>query len=825
MPVTPPITVTVDGTTVGQANLTWTDRNNPGFAGLDHYLIERSPDLVTFTTLGNVSAGGTLAYTDSTVTPGTFNWYRLTAQDVSNTQLYAPGAGDVWTNITGPSFWIYALENLTGPFGVGVSWGYVDPSQTNPVGSLVYPPALIAGATVEICCVITTGGVSTFVLALNNAALAQSAFTSIAFVDNASTTETYLTSGATFTTSGGLAIWTWPTSVATPFNAGENYLMSVSGGGAVSVPNVVGDVLSIGEAALVSAGLVTGTVTTAGSPTVPPGDIISSNPVAGTSVASGSSVDLVNSTGVAVPNVVNETLAQAEIDILAAGLTLGAVTTATSITILYGNVISESPAAGTAVAGGSAVDMVESIGLPNETIPNVVGEVLATGEAALVAAGLVTGVVTSTTSITIAAGSIISQSLLGTAVYGTAIDLVESTGLPTVPVPNVVGMALATASATLVAAGFVPGTVTTATSITIPGGSIISQSVTGTALYGTTVNMVESSGLPTVTVPNVITDTVATATTALVAANLVLGVVSTGYSDTIPNGEVMAQSVTGTALYGTPVDLVLSLGPPLIFPAVIGQDVVTATATLASEGLTLGQVIEGVSEDYPIGIIYAYSPPGGVPPASTVDLFVSSLYLSPNGAKYAARITSEHNQKPKYMALVNFLCSVMGDIAQACAAIPAAFDLDLAVGNQLDIIGLWVGQPRVIQSILLTGFFGFADDVEALPFGELTDPSKGGRWYELNEPSTGTATLGDTAYRTLLKARIIRNQSNGTTPEIEASLLDIFGAPCIIADAGTLSLAITVPVPITPEEEALVGPLDLLPRPAGVAIGSITYTG
>ena len=593
----------------------------------------------------------------------------------------------------------------------------------------------------------------------------------------------------------------------------------------VNVPNVVGDVLATGEAALVSAGLVTGTVTTAGSLTVAPGDIISSNPVAGTSVASGSSVDLVNSTGVAVPNVVNELLSAAMADIVAAGLTVGAVTTSTSISIVAGNIISSTPAAATAVAGGSSVALLDSIGLPTETIPNVVSEVLATGEAALVAAGLVTGTVTTSTSITIASGSIISQSLLGTALYGTAIDLVESTGLPTVPVPNVVGMPLATASATLVAHGFVSGTVTTATSITIPGGDIISQSVTGTALYGTTVNMVESSGLPTVSVPNVVGDTVAVATAALVAANLVLGVVSTGYSATIPNGEIMSQDVTGTALYGTPVDLVLSLGPPLIFPPVIGQNVADATVTLTGLGLTLGEVIEGVSEDFPIGIIYAYAPPGGVEPASTVDLFVSSLYLSPNGAKYASLITSEHNQKPKYMALVTFLCSVMADITAACAAIPAAFDLDLAVGNQLDIIGLWVGQPRVIQSILVTGFFGFEDDVEALPFGELTDPSKGGRWYELNEASTGTATLGDTAYRTLLKARIIRNQSDGTTPEIEASLADIFGAPCAITDAGTLSLAISVPVPITPEEEALVGPLDLLPRPAGVAIGSITYTG
>jgi hypothetical protein len=64
-----------------------------------------------------------------------------------------------------------------------------------------------------------------------------------------------------------------------------------------SVPNVVGDTQAAASAAITGAGLAVGTVTTASSPTVPSGEVISENPGAGTSAVSGSAVNLVVSTG------------------------------------------------------------------------------------------------------------------------------------------------------------------------------------------------------------------------------------------------------------------------------------------------------------------------------------------------------------------------------------------------------------------------------------------------------------------------------------------------------------------------------------------------
>jgi hypothetical protein len=63
---------------------------------------------------------------------------------------------------------------------------------------------------------------------------------------------------------------------------------------------------------------------------------------------------------VSVPNVVNDTQTAATTAITGAGLVVGTVTTASSTTVPIGDVISESPVAGTMVAAGSAVNLVVS---------------------------------------------------------------------------------------------------------------------------------------------------------------------------------------------------------------------------------------------------------------------------------------------------------------------------------------------------------------------------------------------------------------------------------------------------------------------------------
>jgi len=197
---------------------------------------------------------------------------------------------------------------------------------------------------------------------------------------------------------------------------------------------------------------------------------------------------------------------------------------------------------------------------------------------------------------------------------------------------------------------------------------------------------------------------------------------------------------------------------------------------------------------------------------------------------YAALITSEHNQKPKFMNLVQTLCAGLGDVTALLQSIPQAFNLNGgAMGAQLDILGQWIGQSRIIPSILVPGFFGFSELSTGLPdglqlsFGELTNASIGGIWYDFGAPYSGTTTLNDSQYAVILNARIVRNQSPGTMAAIETSLYDIFGVPCQIIDTSNFKLQLVVAAPASSGDQALINQMDILPRPAGVAISSILY--
>jgi hypothetical protein len=118
-----------------------------------------------------------------------------------------------------------------------------------------------------------------------------------------------------------------------------------------------------------------------------------------------------------------------------------------------------------------------------------------------------------------------------------------------------------------------------------------------------------------------------------------------------------------------------------------------------------------------------------------------------------ARITSEHNQKPNYMATVEITVDPYVDGDNLALSLETLFDLDTSVGEQLDFVGQWVGLTRYISS-QLNVFFSF--DTPLLGFDQ-------GRWrtpYDAGK--TSTARLDDDAYRTLLRARVASNYWDGT---------------------------------------------------------------
>ena len=142
-----------------------------------------------------------------------------------------------------------------------------------------------------------------------------------------------------------------------------------------SVPNVVGMLLSLATTTLTDAHLLVGNLVPQHN-ALPVGTVLAQSPVAGTTVQSGTRVNLAVSDGTGsagitttVPNVIGLGLTPAGNAIIAAQLVVGTVTRQQN-QATAGTVLSQSPTSGTTVNIGSAVNLVVSDG-PPVTQPSV----------------------------------------------------------------------------------------------------------------------------------------------------------------------------------------------------------------------------------------------------------------------------------------------------------------------------------------------------------------------------------------------------------------------------------------------------------------------
>lgn len=192
--------------------------------------------------------------------------------------------------------------------------------------------------------------------------------------------------------------------------------------------------------------------------TVPAGSVVRQDPAAGARILRGGTVTLILSKGpqqVTVPDLAGQPQADAETALAKLTLTPQS-TTAYSDTVPAGQVVSTSPAAGTAVRRYSVVTLVVSRGPPPVTVPRVVGQPLDQATAALKKAGL-GWTVTEAYDDTAPKGQVTAQDPAGGQLpKGQKVKLVVSKGPPLVAVPDVTGMTRPEAEAALRAAGFQP---------------------------------------------------------------------------------------------------------------------------------------------------------------------------------------------------------------------------------------------------------------------------------------------------------------------------------------------------------------------------------
>jgi uncharacterized repeat protein (TIGR02543 family) len=337
----------------------------------------------------------------------------------------------------------------------------------------------------------------------------------------------------------------------------------------VTVPNLSGKTQTEAATAIVAAGLVSGSVTPACSNTVAAGKVISQTPAANSSVSPGSTVNCVVSSGpcpLSVPSVLGLTQAQAASALTSSGLVLGAVTQQCSATVAVGKVIGQTPAAQTSVPPSSAVAVVISTGPCPVQVPDLSGKTQAQATAAISAAGLIPGTATQACDASAPVGIVFDQlPVKDTQVApGSSVLFKVSTGPCYTPVPDLANQVRAAAEYALTFAWLTLGTVTEQCSGTVTAGNVISQNPPAgeSALLGSAVNLLVSTGPCRVTVPSVIGQTQAAASAALIGLGLPTGAVTQECSNFTAAGKVLRQAPAAGAVLmpGATVDLVISSG-------------------------------------------------------------------------------------------------------------------------------------------------------------------------------------------------------------------------------------------------------------------------
>jgi hypothetical protein len=188
--------------------------------------------------------------------------------------------------------------------------------------------------------------------------------------------------------------------------------------------------------------------------------------------------------------------------------------------------------------------------------------------------------------------------------------------------------------------------------------------------------------------------------------------------------------------------------------------------------------------------------------------------LPADPSPYLDEVTSEHQDKPKFMATVETTVQPIADTMWLEQNYYLFYDLDYAVGKNLDAVGMWVGRDRYLP-VPITAYFSW--DTDNLGWDQAV-------WKRDFDPDSGFVTLPDELYRLLLRSVILANHWDGTIPGAYEVWKPIWsqcpGYTFVIQDYEDGSMAYGLIGPAPPDQIMLgyftFGEIDT--KPAGVEL-------
>lgn len=180
-------------------------------------------------------------------------------------------------------------------------------------------------------------------------------------------------------------------------------------------------------------------------------------------------------------------------------------------------------------------------------------------------------------------------------------------------------------------------------------------------------------------------------------------------------------------------------------------------------------------------------------------------------SKYTDLITNYHAGKPKFFDHVDLSTQPLIDVSAATSGLVEAFDVDTAVGEQLDILGRWIGVDRTVAAPISGVFLEW--DKERVGWDQ-------GVWLGPYQSTDALTYLSDDVYRVVLKARIGINNwngQNGTLPDILETALAGTGIKMIIVDNQDMSISVLIVI----DDEYLMSEIDRLIFDSGMNRGPL----
>lgn len=188
--------------------------------------------------------------------------------------------------------------------------------------------------------------------------------------------------------------------------------------------------------------------------------------------------------------------------------------------------------------------------------------------------------------------------------------------------------------------------------------------------------------------------------------------------------------------------------------------------------------------------------------------------------EYEDLLIVQYSGKPKASATVSEIVRRFKNNSDAMAQFEEAFDLDLAVGTQLDIIGKIVGISRNIEGVIPKIFFGFDDNVNARGFSLAP-------FYTLDQQKYTDTQLSDSDYRFFIRIKIAKNHAKATMADDNGSnlnniILSMFDGYAYMVD--NKDMTVTIYIENSPKSYLLpyAITLDLIPLPQAVDIKYIS---